>query len=105
MSKFFCSPVVGIDVSADFSMVAILAPNGDVFRKPFRVTHNSDGFHYLLKEIKKVEEEFSMKAATFMESTGIYHLTLFHFLKNNELETFTINRSLLIVTRIRTLEK
>lgn len=91
MSKYFYSPTVGIDVSADFSMVAILAPNGDIYRKPFKVKHDVDGFYRLLKEIKKVEKEFNMKAATFMESTGVYHLSLFHFLSQNELEVFVIN--------------
>ena len=87
MSKFFNLPVVGIDVSADYSMVAILAPDGAVYRKAFKIMHTSDGFSYLLKEMRKVEKEFSMKPSLFMESTGVYHLTLFHFLKNNELET------------------
>lgn len=32
MSKFFYSPTVGIDISADFSWVAILAPNGDIYK-------------------------------------------------------------------------
>ena len=91
MSKFFNLPVIGIDVSADFSMVAILAPNGDVYRKPFKINHDNSGFHYLLEQIKKVEEEFSMKPPVFMESTGIYHLTLFHFLKSNNLEAYVIN--------------
>lgn len=91
MSKFFNSPVVGIDVSADYSMIAILAPDGAVYRKAFKITHNAEGFSYLLKEMRKVEEEFSMKPTLFMESTGVYHLTLFHFLKTNELETFVIN--------------
>lgn len=91
MSKYFYSPTVGIDVSADFSMVAILAPNGDIYRKPFKVKHDVDGFYRLLKEIKKVEKEFNMKTATFMESTGVYHLSLFHFLSQNELEVFVIN--------------
>ncbi|WP_368487541.1 IS110 family transposase [Clostridium sp. BJN0013] len=91
MSKFFNLPVVGIDVSADYSMVAILAPDGAVYRKAFKIMHTSDGFSYLLKEMRKVEKEFSMKPSLFMESTGVYHLTLFHFLKNNELETFVIN--------------
>ncbi len=85
MSKFFNSPVVGIDVSADYSMVAILAPNGAIYRKAFKIKHNAEGFLYLLKEMRKVEEEFSMKPSLFMESTGVYHLTLFHFLKNNSL--------------------
>ena len=91
MSKYFYSPTVGIDVSADFSMVAILAPNGDIYKKPFKIKHDVDGFYRLLREIKKVEKELNMKAATFMESTGVYHLSLFHFLSQNELEVFVIN--------------
>ncbi len=35
MSKFFYRPTVGIDVSADFSVVAILAPDGETYKKPF----------------------------------------------------------------------
>ena len=31
MPKFFNNPVVGIDVSADFSYAAILATNGEVY--------------------------------------------------------------------------
>ncbi len=91
MSKFFYSPTVGIDVSADFSMVAILAPNGAIYRKVFKITHDVDGFNHLIKEIKKVEKEFNMKTGIFMESTGVYHLSLFHFLKTNNLEVYVIN--------------
>lgn len=82
MSKFFYRPVVGIDVSADFSFAAILAPNGEIYRKPFKIMHNRNGFDYLVDQIKKVEEEFNMKTGIFMESTGVYHLPLFHFLKD-----------------------
>lgn len=91
MSKFFSLPVAGIDVSADFSMVAILAPNGDIYRKAFKITNNIKGFSYLIKEMRKVEEEFSLKPVLFMESTGVYHLTLFHFLKHNKFEAFVMN--------------
>lgn len=91
MSKFFNSPTVGIDVSADFSYVAILTPNGDIYRKAFKIKHDVNGFNHLLKEIKKVEEEFNMKTAIFMESTGVYHLSLFHFLNKNFDNTFVIN--------------
>ncbi|MDY5911387.1 MAG: IS110 family transposase [Inconstantimicrobium porci] len=91
MSNFYNNPTVGIDVSADFSYVAILAPNGDIYRKAFKIKHDVGGFNHLFKEIKKVEEEFNMKSAIFMESTGVYHLSLFHFLKNNFDNTFVIN--------------
>ena len=91
MSKFLDIPVIGIDVSADFSFVAILAPKGAVYRKAFRINHDAEGFDYLLKETKKMEEECSMKPVLFMESTGVYHLTLFHFLKMNNLEAYVIN--------------
>ncbi len=90
MSKFFYRPTVGIDVSADFSVVAILAPDGEIFKKPFKINHNRDGFDYLVDQIKKAEKEFNMKTGIFMESTGVYHLTLFHFLKD-KFETFIFN--------------
>ena len=83
MSKFFYSPVIGIDVSADFSYAAILAPNGDVYKKPFKIKHDVNGFDHLVNEIKKVEKEFNMKTGIFMESTGVYHLSLFHYLNKN----------------------
>ncbi|MDD6770708.1 IS110 family transposase [Inconstantimicrobium porci] len=91
MSKFFNSPVVGIDVSADFSYAAILAPNGDVYKKSFKIKHDVSGFNHLVNEIKKVEKEFNMKSGIFMESTGVYHLSLFHYLKNTFDNTFVIN--------------
>jgi transposase len=91
MSKFSNSPVIGIDVAADFSVVAILSPNGDVYKKPFKIMHDRNGFEYLLNKIKEVEKIFQMNAATFMESTGIYHLNLLNFLNRNDVDTFTIN--------------
>jgi len=53
MSKFLNVPVIGIDVSADFSFVAILDPNGAVYKKSFRIKHDAEGFDYLLKGTKK----------------------------------------------------
>jgi len=91
MSNYFYNPVIGIDVSADFSYAAILAPNGDIYKKSFKIKHDLNGFNHLVNEIKKVEEEFNMKTAIFMESTGVYHLSLFHYLNNNFDNTFVIN--------------
>jgi len=91
MSKYLHNLVVGIDVASEFSFAAVLAPDGSQYRKPFKFFHTTDGFNYLIEQIKKAEEEFSTKPVFFMESTGVYHLTLFHFLKDSNFETFVIN--------------
>ncbi|MEN2258574.1 IS110 family transposase [Paraclostridium benzoelyticum] len=91
MSKYINNPVLGIDVAADFSIVAILAPNCKIYRKSFRINHTLEGFNYLALEIEKVEKKFNIKAPTFMESTGVYHLFLFHFLCDKKFDVFTIN--------------
>lgn len=91
MSKYYNKTVVGIDVSSEFSVATILSPDGGIFKKTFKFNHSLSGFQYLIIEIKKVEKEFSMKPAIFMESTGIYHSTLFYFLIKNQYEAFIIN--------------
>lgn len=91
LPKYLNSLVVGIDVASEFSFTAILCPDGSQYRKPFRFDHSAVGFNFLLEQIKKAEEEFAMKPVFFMESTGVYHLTLFHFLKDNKFETLVIN--------------
>lgn len=91
MPKYLNDLVVGIDVASEFSFVAVLCPDGSQYRKPFKFSHTEDGFNYLIEQIKKVEEEFATKPVFFMESTGVYHLTLFHFLKDNKFETLVIN--------------
>ena len=58
MSKFLNVPVIGIDVSADFSFVAILSPNGETYRKAFKINHDAEGFDYFLKEIKKLRGSY-----------------------------------------------
>ena len=73
--NFFDSPiVVEINLLVDFSVTAILAFDGEVYK----IMNNRNGFNYLLEQIKKV----SMKATILIESTGIYQLTLSQFLKN-----------------------
>lgn len=87
MSNFFNTPTVGIYISADFSYIAILSPNRDIHRKAFKIMNDVSGFNHSFKEIKKVEEEFGMKTAIFMESIGVYPL----FLNKSFDNTFVIN--------------
>lgn len=91
MSKFYNSPVVGVDVAADFSVATILAPDGSIYKKAFRFNHDAQGFSSFLETIKKVEETFDRPSPVFMESTGIYHLNLFYFLDNNSVQCYVIN--------------
>lgn len=91
MSQFLNDFVVGIDVSSEFSIVAMLEPEGALIRKPFRIEHTPDGFHKLLEILKKEEERLKRKPIYFVESTGIFHLPLFFFLRSNDLEGFVLN--------------
>jgi transposase len=91
MSEFLNDFVVGIDVSSEFSVVAMLEPNGSLIRKPFRIDHNPAGFNKLLAILKKEEERLKQKPIYFVESTGIFHLPLFFFLKSNDLKGFVLN--------------
>lgn len=91
MSQFLHDFVVGIDVASEFSFVAMLAPNGQLIRKPFRIEHNPAGFHRLLQILKNEEERLNSKPIFFVESTGIYHLPLFFFLRSNDLKGFVLN--------------
>ena len=91
LSKFQDDFVVGIDVSSEFSIVAMLEPSGALIRKPFRVDHNTVGFHKLLDIFKKEEERLNRKPIYFVESTGIFHLPLFFFLRSNDLKGFVLN--------------
>lgn len=91
MANFTYNLTIGIDVSADFSYAAIIEPNGDIYRKPFKVIHNLKGFKYLVDEIKKAEKELLSKPAIFMESTGVYHIALFRYLKKIFNDVFIIN--------------
>lgn len=91
MSQFLHDFVVGIDVASEFSYVAMLAPDGELIRKPFRIDHNPAGFQQLLQILKKEEERLNRSPVYFVESTGIFHLPLFFFLRSNDLKGFVLN--------------
>lgn len=83
---------VGIDVGADFSWVSVITPDHKPVFKPFKVLHNSlESLEKAVMTIKKAEELYSMKARTFLESTGIYHFPLFCYLKESGFEVFILN--------------
>mgnify|MGYP003586499270 CR=1 FL=1 len=91
LPQFLHDFVVGIDVASEFSYVAMLAPDGQLIRKPFRIDHNPAGFQHLLNILKIEEERLNSRPIFFVESTGIYHLPLFFFLRSNDLKGFVLN--------------
>lgn len=83
---------VGIDVGSAFSFMTILAPDGAVIQKPFKITHNKpDSLEKAVSLIKKAEELHSLESRTFLESTGIYHFPLFCYLVDCGLQASIIN--------------
>ena len=91
MTKYYKAPVAGIDVAADFSVMTILSPTGDIYRKNVKFTHDLEGMTKLTKLLNKVEEEFGSSPKLFCECTGIYHLTLLHFLRSHQRDISAIN--------------
>ena len=88
-SKFLS---VGIDVGSAFSWMAIVDPQGNVISKPFKLIHNSlDSLNAAVLRIRKAEETESLKAAIFLESTGIYHIPLFCYLSEKDLDVHILN--------------
>lgn len=89
MKKFIS---IGIDVAADFSIFAIMTPTGELFRQPFKVVHTDlTSIENAVSTIKKAEEQYMMKSQIFLESTGIFHLPLFCYLKESGFEVFVLN--------------
>jgi transposase len=83
---------IGIDVAADFSVICIMSPSFEIFCKPFKVTHTDlDSMAKAVATIKKAEERFAMKSQIFLESTGIFHLPLFCYLREAGFEVFVLN--------------
>ena len=105
MPNFLHDFVVGIDVAAEFSFVAMLAPDGELIRKPFRIDHNPAGFNHLLQILKKEEERLNRSPVYFVESTGIFHLPLFFFLKSNDFKGYVLNPLCVHSTKNRDIRK
>lgn len=71
---------IGIDVSKSKSTVAIIK-DGEIFAKPFTITHSQDGFQCFENKLKDIDKT---QIKIVMESTGIYHLPLLTKLLEND---------------------
>ena len=83
---------VGLDVSADFTWMSILLPNGTLLGKPFKIIHSDPHSRELAAtKIKEAQALYSLKSRCFLESTGIYHIPLLCFLRDKGFDCSVIN--------------
>lgn len=92
---------VGIDVSKEKSTVCIIKPYGEIISSPYEILHTESDLAELVKMIKRLDGEVRV----VMESTGIYHLPILTYLKENGIFVALINPLLMKEYRCRGLRK
>ncbi|PWL51469.1 MAG: IS110 family transposase [Clostridium cadaveris] len=78
---------VGIDVSKEKSTVCVVKPCGEIIIKPFEVNHTEDELCKLSSLISRFNDEIKI----VMEATGVYHLPILSYLKDQNLFVAVIN--------------
>ena len=78
---------IGIDVSKEKSTVCILKHYGEIVRRPFDILHTQTDLMKLASIIRSLDEE----SRVVMEATGIYHLPILTFLKDEGFFVATVN--------------
>ena len=78
---------VGIDVSKGKSTVCLMRPFGEIVAGPMEIVHVDSEMKPLVKLIKSMKEEVKV----VMEATGIYHLPVLTYFKENGIFTAVIN--------------
>lgn len=78
---------VGIDVSKGKSTICLMRPFGEIVAGPTEITHVDSELKTLVKLIKSMNDEVKV----VMEATGVYHLPVLTYLKDNGIFTAVIN--------------
>lgn len=83
---------VGIDVGADFSLMAVAMPTQEIIGKPYKILHSSHhSVQGAVDRILALRQTYELPVRIYMESTSIYHLPLYHRFKDAGLEVFVLN--------------
>jgi transposase len=77
----------GIDVSKGKSTVCLMKPYGEIVAGPMEISHTDSELKMLVKLIKNMNDEVRI----VMEATGIYHLPVLSFMKDQGLFVSVIN--------------
>lgn len=90
MYEIFLS--VGIYVGSDFSYMSIALPNQSFVGKPFKITHaNLNSLERSVAVIRDAEQTYCLQSRILLESTGIYHYPLMHYLKGKGFNVSVVN--------------
>ena len=80
--------VLSVDAAKGKSMFMLVNSDGEILIDSIEIKHNLEGF----EKIRKQVETFDISDLTvFMESTGIYHLPVERYFKENGFNTLVIN--------------
>lgn len=80
--------VLSIDVAKNKSMIMLMNNDGEILIDSKEIKHNVEEFEKVKEEIEKINPE---NLTVFMESTGIYHLPVERYFKENNFNTLVIN--------------
>ena len=80
--------VLSIDVAKNKSMIMLMDSEGEILIDSKEIKHNLEEFEKVKKEIEEINTE---NLTVFMESTGIYHLPVERYFKENGFNTLVIN--------------
>lgn len=83
---------VGIDIGADFSLMAAALPSQELVGKPYRIFHNSQrSLDGAIDRIYALSKQYGLPVRVFMESTSIYHFPVYYKLRAAGLEAYILN--------------
>jgi len=83
---------VGIDIGADFSLMAIALPTAELIGRPYKILHSSQrSVQGAIDRIFELMKQHELPAQVYMESTGIYHFPLYYKLRDAGLDAFILN--------------
>ena len=80
--------VLSVDVAKNKSMIMLMNSDGEILIDTKEIKHNLEDFEKAKEEIKEINPE---NLTVFMESTGIYHLPVERYFKENGFNTLVIN--------------
>ena len=83
---------VGIDIGADFSLMAVALPTQEIIGRPYKILHSSyRSVQGAVDRVLSLGQTYELPVRVYMESTGVYHLPLYHRFKDAGLEVFVLN--------------